>query len=73
MDTLEWLVNHGANINARDNNGYEPVHVAAEYGQVNVLDWLINNGAHINACQTNGHEPVHLQRNMTMLMYLSGL
>ena len=33
VNVLEWLVSHGANINARDNDGWEPVHIAAGTGK----------------------------------------
>jgi ankyrin repeat protein len=50
LDTLKWLVENGADVNAKsDVYGEFAVHVAAENGRVDVLEWLKTNGADMDA------------------------
>jgi ankyrin repeat protein len=54
------LLNQGANINAKDNNGYQAIHRVAEEGSVPALEFLLNRGAKVNALDNNGFQPIHL-------------
>ena len=57
-NVLEWLISHGANINARNNDGREPVHLAAEIGRRYKLEWLVSHGANVNAQDKYGNTPL---------------
>jgi ankyrin repeat protein len=46
---LELLLGNGAMVGAPDNEGNYPLHVAAEYGCVEMADILLQRGAEINA------------------------
>jgi ankyrin repeat protein len=43
------LVQKGANIHAKDPNGYSLLHLAAEKGEIEVVKDLLARGADINA------------------------
>ena len=47
-----------ANINARDNFKWTPLHHACHSGQLNVVEFLIENGAEIDAATMNGGTPL---------------
>lgn len=42
---VEWLIDHGANINCCDNEGWTPLHAAASLGQVKIVELLLECGA----------------------------
>jgi hypothetical protein len=44
----KWLLKSGANIHSSTNQGFEPLHVATERGQISTVQILLNNGADIN-------------------------
>ena len=54
------LAENPAMANAKDNDGFTPLHKAAHQGYVDVADFLINNGAYIDAKTNNGFTPLHL-------------
>ena len=66
LDTLEIIKLSGADINARNNKGFTPLHIACrtEYFNFNyskdiyVSKWLVDNGADVNARDTKGNTPV---------------
>ncbi|ESO85768.1 hypothetical protein LOTGIDRAFT_85177, partial [Lottia gigantea] len=53
-DICELLVYHGANINARNKNGYTPLMLACEKCDVCTVALLIEIGANLNIQQSNG-------------------
>jgi len=57
------LIERGANINTTSkyyNSGATPLHLAVEYGQLDVTKSLIKHGAIINAKTIHGVTPLHL-------------
>jgi ankyrin repeat protein len=58
-EIAELLVAKGANVNARENNGITPLHIAAERGNREIVELLISRGADINARRKNGKTPLH--------------
>ncbi|KAK6199907.1 ankyrin repeat-containing domain protein [Scheffersomyces amazonensis] len=45
--------------NAKDPNGYTPIHAAASYGHINLLQYLIEKGGDINIQDNEGDTPLH--------------
>ena len=53
------LLEHGADVNTRTNHGQTPLHVAAEYGRVEVVYVLLEHGANVDAEDNSGRTPLH--------------
>jgi len=47
------LISKNANINAQNNDGQTPLHVAIRHGTPNMQDFLIHNGADLNICDVH--------------------
>ncbi len=50
---------NGAEVNARSNGGYTPLHWAAEQNNVDDLHLLVENGADLEAQAYNGRRALH--------------
>ena len=46
---VQVLLDKGANVNAKDNEGFTPLHQAAEWGHIEIVELLIASGAYVNA------------------------
>jgi cytohesin len=57
-DVAELLIAHGANVNARFEDGITPLFVAAIQGRLNVVELLLDKGADVNAAVKDGHTPL---------------
>jgi Raf kinase inhibitor-like YbhB/YbcL family protein len=53
-DTLALLVARGANLNARDNDGWTPMIKAASAGHVEIVRLLLEKGADMNVADSEG-------------------
>lgn len=53
------LIDAGADVNAKDEDGQTPLHYAADRGHSEALKVLINAGADVNAKNENGWTPLH--------------
>lgn len=54
------LIKHNANPNARENNGYTPLHAAAQNGDSDMIRSLLFNGADMSICSHQGELPIDL-------------
>ncbi|MHC4540014.1 MAG: ankyrin repeat domain-containing protein [Planctomycetota bacterium] len=60
VEQVESLISKGADVNARNENGWTPLHSAAYYGQKEVAQILITKGANVGATNASGRTPLHL-------------
>jgi RNA polymerase sigma factor (sigma-70 family) len=60
VDLAEWLLGHGAGIEAVDHWGCTPLHLAAELGRGDCVDLLVGAGANVHAELKNGKSILHL-------------
>jgi ankyrin repeat protein len=59
LDTVRWLLNHKAEVNAQGFNGYTPLHNAAYNGQLQASQMLIEHNADIHVRNAFGMTPLH--------------
>lgn len=55
---IEWLLAHGANINAQDENGFSALHAATQEKNIKMVSFLLQNGAHVNIQDAFGNTPI---------------
>ena len=59
QSVAELLLNNGADVNAKGDYGYTPLHLAAEEGAKGVVELLLARGADVNAKTDSGMTPLH--------------
>ena len=59
-EVVEVLLSAGANIDARTEAGWTPLHFAAYYGATKVVEVLLSAGADIGAITEVGEDPFHV-------------
>jgi len=57
-DILQMLIEHGANVNGKNNNDEIPLHIASSSGDVKSMIVLINAGSSIHAIDDQGRTPL---------------
>jgi len=62
-EVVELLLEHGANPNVRDYDGYTPLHYAVEGCHVDVARVLLDHGADPTIRNNNGMTPLDYGRN----------
>jgi ankyrin repeat protein len=60
LDVVEFLVDSGANLNARNDLNYTALHVAAFHGHHSIVELLLRNGADGTVKDSTGSTPLHL-------------
>eukprot|EP00731_Ephydatia_muelleri_P020724 Em0013g451a len=72
LDVVEYLLQNGADVNAKDKGGLIPLHNAASYGHVDVAGLLIKYNSYMNATDRWNFTPLHeaAQKGRTQLCAL---
>ncbi|XP_013391608.1 tankyrase-1 isoform X2 [Lingula anatina] len=72
VEVAEFLLEHGADVNAQDKGGLIPLHNASSYGHVDIAALLIKFSANVNAVDRWGFTPLHeaSQKGRTQLCAL---
>jgi ankyrin repeat protein len=60
MEFAKLFLAHGANVNARDNAGMTPLHLAVGANSQPMVELLIAHGANVNAKDKDGNTPLDL-------------
>ncbi|KAK4380852.1 putative protein S-acyltransferase 23 [Sesamum angolense] len=59
-DIVQYIIEHGGEVNAKDNAGQTALHWAAVRGSIAAADVLLQNGARVEVADVNGYRPVHV-------------
>ncbi|MHC4501292.1 MAG: ankyrin repeat domain-containing protein [Planctomycetota bacterium] len=59
LETVKHLIRKGVNVNAQNEDGETPLHIAAILGRTKAGELLIDNGADIHARTNAGRTPLH--------------
>ena len=77
IETARALLDLGANIEARDQEGRTPLYQAAHYDHYDMVKFLVSKGADIDARDREGRTPLHLaaymgRKRVAMFLVCSG-
>ncbi len=64
-DMIQLLIDHGADVNVKDDKGKTPLHCAAVGAYLEGMRALLENGADVNAVDDEGNTPLQLARRGT--------
>ena len=71
-EIAEYLIAHGADVDARDELQHTPLHLASMLNNFEVVKVLIDNGADVNAKNAEGQTPLHLHTRGSYTGWESG-
>ena len=70
---LQFLLEHGADVDSRDNENVRPLHLASTLGHLDIVQLLFKHGAGINAQDNDGWTPLHCASHMGRLKVIQAL
>lgn len=76
LEEIVTLLAHHADINARGEHGYTPLHDAVEQGHIETIKFLLKNGADVTIKNDDGDTPVDLAKLLEeeeIFRFISGL
>jgi hypothetical protein len=59
IDRIKSIISKGADVNAKDRQGWTSLHTALWYGNNEMVELLISEGADVNARDDSGNTPLH--------------
>ncbi|KAH9029581.1 hypothetical protein EDB85DRAFT_2275987 [Lactarius pseudohatsudake] len=59
VDIMRWLLNHGADANARNKDGWTPLHTATAHGILKAVQVLLEHNADVNMRCNKGRTPLY--------------
>ncbi|MBN1981654.1 MAG: ankyrin repeat domain-containing protein [Chitinivibrionales bacterium] len=71
FETVKLLVQHGANVNARDDHKETPLMKAINKEYLEIAKFLIENGADVNAKNIDSITPLHITTNIGLTLMTS--
>lgn len=60
MNDIQFLLESGANINTKTENGYTPLHIAVYKNNIELVELLLSNGANTNLVSNSGETPLSI-------------
>src|SRR6266702_3183980 len=60
IDAVQFLLEHGVDVNARRDDLWTPLHLAVNIGELSVARILLEHRAEVNARNDDGQAPLHL-------------
>ena len=60
IDSVEYLVSHGAPLNVQGKKSYSPLHLAVKQGTPCLIEYLIKHGANMEIRDKKGFTPLHI-------------
>ena len=71
-DMAELLIQHGADVNAKDASGNTPLYYAILYiDDSDFINLLIANGADVNTKNRGGETPLHIEAQATRMVFVT--
>lgn len=67
---VEFLVQHGADVNRGDNEGWTPLHATASCGFLSIAKYLIEHGADVATVNCDGELALDIADSDTMKQLL---
>lgn len=65
-----YIEKEGMSPNSKDENGYTPLHAAAEWGHMELIAYLVEKGGDLNITDSDGDTPLHATENVEMAKLL---